>query len=78
MSLSLASPAGSSNAFSVWLWVAMGRSGSGEVGTNARRLFSFLHVWEDIICWTVEVIKYYTCVLHDCGKRDGGGNRGLK
>ena len=78
MSLSSPSPAGSSNTFCVWLWVTMGRSGSGEVGTNARRLFSFLHVWEDIIFWTVEVIKYYTCVLHDCGKRDGGDNRGLK
>ena len=71
MSLSLPSPAGSSDTFCVCLWVTMGRSGSREVGTNARRLFFLFHVWEDIIFLAVEVLKYYICVLHDLWKERG-------
>lgn len=65
MSPSFSLPAGPNNTFHMWLWATMGGSGSGEVGTNARRLFSFLQIWENIIFWTVDVIKHYTHALHD-------------
>lgn len=58
-------PTGVSKTFHIWALGSRRGRGGREVGTNARRLFFFLQIQENIILWKVEVIKQCIHPLHD-------------